>query len=678
MASSEFEDRDTAQESVQELVHEHPHEPAPSILAESQPRDQYNSNSVQLSEETAQSDSVSGSDSRSRSQVWKKHRSRRSLSANVASMLEDRRRHHRTRAPHIHQHHSDEMDGEGEDESKLEHGDSNQSRHEREGKGESEVEVEGAQPIERFQPIETFLGPTPAPRSKKKGHGHSRSNSRQIWEGGRMDRGMNLDTDIGIGLTPIQPRHPISYSDGYASQYYRAAHRYAYGYSEGMQPIWYDQSAMAAIQPGYDPRGTPQPQPLPEGAYIPQSPLPPQPSYGWTAWMPQYSPAYPRLPPPPPQPVFDPAYPIHLPWQQTPQPDLLDMGTVPKPSQKTEDKEKRKKQFRDAVVRIEHEEGLAKEKAEAKEKRSQEKANEKAKRKTEEGKLDKGKQPDRKDEYKAFFNDVLEKSLMGDRRFTSYDSPEKTKLTPVRELRCGEISKAGPQDPTKNSIHKAYEEKLASQIKNIVGSVDINQGTSGKATNLQEESQQQKEAIQLPSHTRYVSASTSKVLKPPPGLPQPAANAMLPEPTPSEKRLEEADIWFHTDNREERYFRRTVTALANRHAIQDDKTSGLDEKNIEKQIILLVGNVIASFGAYISDRNEEHPDYFSAFRDVGHCSDGSGGGSSPERLTYFDSDPLNNNSSNIIGTSRGTQSRRAPSRAIGEKRLEVFRPRWPK
>lgn len=495
-----------------------------------------------------------------------------------------------------------------------------------------------------------------------------------------MDRGMNVDKDIGIGLTPIQQRHPMSYSDGYASQYYRAAHRYAYGYSEGMQPIWYDQSAMAAIQPGYDPRGTPQSQTLPEGGYISQSPLPRQPSYGWTTWMPQYSPVYPTLLPPPRQPVFDPAYPIHLPWQQTPQPDLLDMDTVPKSSQRNEDKEKRKKQFRDAVVRIEHEERLTKEKAEAKENRSQEKANEKAKRKIEEGKLDKGKQPDRKGEYKAFFNDVLEKSLKGDRRFTSYDSPEKTKPTPSRKLRYGEISKSGPQEPTKSSIHKAYEEKLASQIKNIVGSVDINQGTSGKATILQEESQQQKEATQLPSHTKHVTASTSTVLRPPPGLPQPAANTMLLEPTPSEKRLEEADIWFHTDNREERYFRRTVTALANRHATRDDRASSLDEKNTEKQIILLVGNVIASFGAYISDRNEERPDYFSVFRDVGprHCSDGSGGGSSPERLTYFDSDPLNNNSSNIIGTIRGIQSRRAPSRAIGEKRLVVFRPRWPK
>lgn len=700
LKDSPAQDQDTVQEyvqeSVQELAHDHSREPvqehAPDTAAASQVSGGHNSLSAQASERTTLSDTAAEASSRSRSQEWKACQSGHSLNANLGAKLESGRRHHRTRASHSHQHLSDELDeGEGEDRSKCEHGDIDQHQRESKGKGPGKVAIERIQPIERIPPIETFVAPTPAPRSKKKSHGHSRSNSGQAWSGGSMGRGMNANMGAGIGPTPIQPHRPMSYSDGYASQYYRAAHRYAYGYSEGMQPIWYDQSAMAAIQPVYGPRGTPQPQPLPEGGYIPHSPLPPQPSYGWTMWMqPQYScptsPAYPTLPPPPPPPVFNPAYPMPIPYQQTPQPlppraDLVDMDAVPNytgSSQNDEDKEKRKRQLRDAIIKIEHGEKLAKEKAEAKEKRAQEKAKEKVKSESEEGRLDKGQQPDRREEYKAFFNNVLEKSLMSDRRFVTYNSPKTTKPTPVRELRYEDISKARPQEPTKSSIQKAYEEKLASQIRKIVESVDINQGTSGKATILQEESQPENETMQSPSHTRHVSTSSEKILRLPPGLPRPAANAMLPEPTPSEKRLENANTWFHTDNREERYFRRTVTALANRHASRGDRSSELGGKDTEKQIILLVGNAIASLGAYLSERDREHPVYFSAFRDVDarYCSGGDG---SPARRTYFENDPLNN-SSNIIGTSPGSHSCRAPSRASGdkpEKKLVLFRPRRP-
>ena len=181
-------------------------------------------------------------------------------------------------------------------------------------------------------PFRPSIVSTPDPRSINRVHQRVRSNSGQP----RIE-GANR----AMAPTPAtqQPRSGC-YSDGYSSQYYRTLPRYAYGYSDGMQPIWYDQSAMTAIDPGYFHRNTPQPQmssyPFFQSGYVSQSPVSPGQYYGWPPWastyyttpdplyqpraFPIYTPthtqlhcsttpvSYSHLPPPPPPPVFNPGY----------------------------------------------------------------------------------------------------------------------------------------------------------------------------------------------------------------------------------------------------------------------------------------------------------------------------------------------------------------------------------
>ena len=171
------------------------------------------------------------------------------------------------------------------------------------------------------------------------------------------------------------------------------------------------------------------------------------------------------------------------------------------------------------------------------------------------------------------------------------------------------------------------------------------------------------------AHTRNPGSATRKVLRPPPGLPKPAANALLPEPSSFEKystatkaRLEEANNWFHQDIKKE------TNRLGIPESILDymkeyEKNSGQDSTSTGNGMILLLSKIIKNF-----DTNSKNCDYFSNFRDVSprYCDT-----TNPERRSFFEIDPFINRR----GPPRRTRSRQSHDKP--EKKVVLIRQRRP-
>lgn len=172
------------------------------------------------------------------------------------------------------------------------------------------------------------------------------------------------------------------------------------------------------------------------------------------------------------------------------------------------------------------------------------------------------------------------------------------------------------------------------------------------------------------AHTRNPGSATRKALRPPPGLPQPAANALLPEPSSSEKhsiasksRLEEANNWFHQDIKKEKN-RLGIPETILDYMKEYEKNSEQDSTSTRNGMILLLSKIIKNF-----DSNSKNCDYFSNFGDVDprYCDT-----SNPERRSFFETDPFINR--------RGLPSRRARSRQShdkSEKKVVLIRQRRP-
>lgn len=183
----------------------------------------------------------------------------------------------------------------------------------------------------------------------------------------------------------------------------------------------------------------------------------------------------------------------------------------------------------------------------------------------------------------------------------------------------------------------------------------------------------------MPSgHTRSLSKTTGKVIRPPPGLPQPTANALLPEPTPSlhsimiQERLRSANRWFHTNCRGREPTRRQIAEVAHSYA-EKYKNPGQDTTNM-KAMTLLLGNVIETFHEYAASSNKKNPSYFAPFGEVDprYCDMDSTG-----YRSYFETTGPSTDEANIA---QGHQRRSGSSRQSydkPEKKMVLIRPRRP-
>ncbi|EAW23916.1 uncharacterized protein NFIA_034840 [Aspergillus fischeri NRRL 181] len=140
--------------------------------------------------------------------------------------------------------------------------------------------------------------------------------------------------------------------------------------------------------------------------------------------------------------------------------------------------------------------------------------------------------------------------------------------------------------------------------------------------------------------------ANSKAVPPPPGLPIP----LEPQRTtdfllfntlaPNRARLEEANSWFHTDNRGASELRQLVSSIAYDHVEREALLRGTSRPTPETttawQTTLLLGNVIANLQLHASSDPAKQADYFSNYGVVDSaCCEPSHGG----RRSYFFQDP---------------------------------------
>ncbi|KAE8371497.1 hypothetical protein BDV26DRAFT_302699 [Aspergillus bertholletiae] len=151
-------------------------------------------------------------------------------------------------------------------------------------------------------------------------------------------------------------------------------------------------------------------------------------------------------------------------------------------------------------------------------------------------------------------------------------------------------------------------------------------------------------ATGFPGHLNLI---TSKRVRPPPGLSEP----VVPNPTTwpllyrndplvTQKRLDDANEWFHTDARGQGQLRGQVTDIAQSYAGNIKRLSGatraLQESIAAKQLNSLLGNVIVNLHFYVSDSSARDAAGFANFKDVDsyYCEPDLSG-----RRSYFDQDP---------------------------------------
>ncbi|KAF7160019.1 hypothetical protein CNMCM5623_005565 [Aspergillus felis] len=140
--------------------------------------------------------------------------------------------------------------------------------------------------------------------------------------------------------------------------------------------------------------------------------------------------------------------------------------------------------------------------------------------------------------------------------------------------------------------------------------------------------------------------ANSKAVAPPPGLSMPLEQQKTTDflffdtLAPNRARLEEANSWFHTDNRGASELRQLVSSIAydhvEREALLHATSCPTSETTTAWQTTLLLGNVIANLQLHASSDPTKQTDYFSNYGtvDSGCCEPSHGG-----RRSYFFQDP---------------------------------------
>ncbi|KAF7125946.1 hypothetical protein CNMCM5793_002305 [Aspergillus hiratsukae] len=140
--------------------------------------------------------------------------------------------------------------------------------------------------------------------------------------------------------------------------------------------------------------------------------------------------------------------------------------------------------------------------------------------------------------------------------------------------------------------------------------------------------------------------ANSKVVPPPPGLPMRLEQQKITDflffdtLAPKRARLEEADSWFHTDNRGASELRQVVSSIAydhvEREALLHGNSHPTSETTTAWQSTLLLGNVIANLQLHASSGPTQQAGYFANYGEVdsGCCEPSYGG-----RRSYFFQDP---------------------------------------
>lgn len=140
--------------------------------------------------------------------------------------------------------------------------------------------------------------------------------------------------------------------------------------------------------------------------------------------------------------------------------------------------------------------------------------------------------------------------------------------------------------------------------------------------------------------------ANSKVVPPPPGLPMRLEQQKITDflffdtLAPKRARLEEADSWFHTDNRGASELRQVVSSIAydhiEREALLHGTSRATSATTTAWQSTLLLGNVIANLQLHASSGATQQADYFANYGEVdsGYCEPSHGG-----RRSYFFQDP---------------------------------------
>ncbi|KAE8353237.1 hypothetical protein BDV28DRAFT_157174 [Aspergillus coremiiformis] len=145
----------------------------------------------------------------------------------------------------------------------------------------------------------------------------------------------------------------------------------------------------------------------------------------------------------------------------------------------------------------------------------------------------------------------------------------------------------------------------------------------------------------------YLNLATSKRIRPPPGLSEPVAQSSTAwpsifrnDPLVTQRRLDEANGWFHKDARGKDQLREQVRDIAQNYAERIERLGGATHASQEsaaaKETSLLLGNVIVNLHSYVSENSLRDAAGFADFGDVKSCyCEPSLGG----RRSYFDRDP---------------------------------------
>ncbi|GIC84551.1 uncharacterized protein Aud_000369 [Aspergillus udagawae] len=143
-----------------------------------------------------------------------------------------------------------------------------------------------------------------------------------------------------------------------------------------------------------------------------------------------------------------------------------------------------------------------------------------------------------------------------------------------------------------------------------------------------------------------VLIANSKAVAPPPGLPLPLEQQrttdflLFDTLAPNRARVEEANSWFHTDNRGASELRQLVSSIAYDHVEREALLHGTSRPTSATttawQTTLLLGNVIANLQLHAFSDPTKQTDYFSNYGvvDSGCCEPSHGG-----RRSYFFQDP---------------------------------------
>ncbi|KAI9373253.1 hypothetical protein BJX61DRAFT_389570 [Aspergillus egyptiacus] len=137
------------------------------------------------------------------------------------------------------------------------------------------------------------------------------------------------------------------------------------------------------------------------------------------------------------------------------------------------------------------------------------------------------------------------------------------------------------------------------------------------------------------AEARTTDIAEDKEIRPPPGLfdtnEMRKAKSTLPQSqNVAKSRLEEANAWFHTDNRGEGQLRQHISTIADNFVERNERVTGqtfsAEDRTTTKQTITLLGDALANLHAYGARDHRDHDRYFADFKPVRphHCKSSHG------------------------------------------------------